>query len=171
MTLAYVFWHFAGTYPDTKVSLGVVDSSIVNKQYLYTYETVSDNKVRYEIYQSDKPIKLVNSNIEYMKYNDTNIVFWVVFGIAIIVLIIAFITDDDGWEANKAFDHALAWFTRCEIEQGQTYIYYAFGKLITKTSYKVNYVNVGNIRTLKMSPNYEPLEYQRDRKLNKMGIR
>lgn len=169
IALASIFWSFAGTFSESKVVLNVVDSAVINKDYLYTYTTISDNKVVYDIYQSKSPAKLINSNIEYNKYSDTNIIFWVLFCISIVALLI--FMSNESWDYDVAFDFALSWFIKCDLEDS-SYIYYAFGKLITKQNRSIshNYMQVGSIRYLKMLPDYESIKEKRERLLNKIGI-
>jgi len=160
---------FADTFSDSKRTLVISDSLNLNHTYQYVYQDVNGGDIEYKIHNSDKPLKVSDGKIELLKYNDINIVVWVIFGISLLISVILnvlAITNSDvdsEWDWNESFDYALEWFTKT-YKEGDEYYYYAFGKLLEKSRrHDDGTSSVGSLRKLKKRPNYEPVEKKRDR--------
>jgi hypothetical protein len=179
LTLAIISFNLAGTFPDSTDTYNVVAETKVKNTYIYVYETISDNKVKYEnIYQEGKPLEVKNGVITTQSYNGFNIFFWVLFVISVIVLVIAtFISDDDvNWEFQDAWLEAFTSLIYCEEENGEFY-YFALGRLISKTDRQVgrnyritNELRIEGFRDLYRCPKYQTKTQRRETLLNKIGI-
>lgn len=173
--LSCFFWTKAGTYPDVKTAIPVVDSLKSDGNFLYVYRIVENDKINYDIWKSDKPAKLVNSTIIYDKYNDKNVLYWVGFVccliITIVILGMAISDSDAAWNFSKSFNWTLSWFVKTDIV-GEYYIQYVFGKMVSKQMHlnSVEYLNINNLRNLRALPDYESVSEKRERSLKKIGI-
>lgn len=172
-TISIMLWHFAGTVPDVKESLVVIDSLHINHNYQYVYGTTIDNKIVYKLYNSETPKKLANNRIELSNYNDANVVLWIlfaIFGVVSTFIIVASLTNDRecSWDWDESFDYALSWFTKCYEEEKGIYYYYAFGKLLEKSPYHNDKLSIGSLRSLRMAPDYEPKKEKRDKIISKI---
>lgn len=169
-TISFILWTFAGTIPDEKSTITVVDSMHIDGNCQYIYRSVEENKIVYKIYNSDKPKIVTNSKIELSHYNEMNVGLWILFAIStfiLFILLLILVADgsrDYAWEWDDSFDYALSWFTKCHMdEKTKRYHYYAFGKLLETSSRSDETVSIGSLRKLKMRPSYEPKTEKRDR--------
>lgn len=173
--LSCFFWVKAGTYPDVKSTLPVVDSLKSDGNFLYVYKTIKNDKINYDIWESNVPVKLVNSAIIYDDYNDKNVLCWAGFAccliITIVILSISISNSDIAWNFSKSFNWALSWFVKADMVDDY-YIQYVFGKMVSKQMHlnSVEYLNINNLRNLRSLPDYESVNEKRDRTLKKIGI-
>jgi hypothetical protein len=159
-------WTFAGTIPNTKRTLIISDSLHLNHTYQYVYQDVDGNKIKYNIHNSDNPINIVDGKLEISRYNESNYALWIAFGVLLLISSILNVMaikneDDCKWDWNESFDYALEWFVKCYKED--VYYYYAFGKLLKKSSHGDEEVSIGSLRKLRMKPDYEPKKEKRNR--------
>lgn len=178
---AIIGFHYAGTFPDSIDTYSVVAETKVENTYIYVYETISDNKVKYEnIWQEGKPLEVKDGVIKLPSYNGFNIFFWILFGVPVVVLVIAAfvgIGDDDiGWGLEDAWKEAFCTLIYCEEENGYFY-YFALGRLISKTdrqigrNYRITHeLGIGGFRDLYRCPKYQTKTQRRETLLNKIGI-
>jgi hypothetical protein len=89
LTVAIISFNLADTFPDSTDTYKIVAETKVENTYIYVYETISDNKVKYEnIWQEGKPLEVKDGVVKLPSYNGFNIFFWVLFGILTVILII-----------------------------------------------------------------------------------
>lgn len=179
--IAIIGFHYADTFPDSIDTYSVVTETKVKNTYIYVYETISDNKVKYEnIWQEGKPLEVKDGVIKIPSYNGFNIFFWILFGVPVVVLVIAApvgIGDDDiGWGLEDAWKEAFCTLIYCEEENGYFY-YFALGRLISKTdrqivrNYRITHeLGIDGFRDLYRCPKYQTKTQRRETLLNKIGI-
>ena len=179
LALAIISFNLAGTFPDSTDIYKIVAETKVENTYIYVYETISDNKVKYEnIWQEEKPLEVKDGVVKLPSYNGFNIFFWVVFFISlVVVLIMTFVPDDDiNWNFKDAWLEAFTSLIYCEEENGEFY-YFALGRLISKTDRQVgrnyritNELRIDGFRDLYRCPKYQTKTQRRETLLNKIGI-
>ena len=180
--VAIVSFRYADTFPDSINTYNVVVETKVKNTYIYVYETISDNKVKYEnILSEGKPLIIKDGVIKLPSYNGLNVLFWVISVISVVVLVIAAfvgIGDDDiGWELEDSWKEAFSTLIYCEEENGEFY-YFALGRLISKKDRQISkYYNacvelsIGGFRDLYRCPKYQTKTQKRETLLNKIGIK
>jgi hypothetical protein len=179
LTLAIVSFNLADTFPDSIDTYKIVAETKVENTYIYVYETISDNKVKYEnIWQEGKPLEVKDGVVKLPSYNGFNIFFWVVFVISlVVVLIMTFVPDDDiNWNFKDAWLESFTSLIYCEEENGEFY-YFALGRLISKRDRQIStYYNasqelsISGFRDLYRCPKYQTKSQRRETLLNKIGI-
>lgn len=178
VTTSIVSFNLAGTFPDTTDTYNIVAETKVGNTFIYVYETISDNEVKYKnIWQEGKPLEVKNGVISSQSYNGFNILFWIIFTISSIIVIIASFGDSDAsWEFEDAWREAFTSLIYCEEENGEFY-YFALGRLISKTdrqvgrSYRITHeLRIDGFRDLYRCPKYQTKTQRRETLLNKIGI-
>jgi hypothetical protein len=179
LTLAIVSFNLADTFPDSIDTYKIVAETKVENTYIYVYETISDNKVKYEnIWQEGKPLEVKDGVVKLPSYNGFNIFFWVILFISLVVtLIMTFVPDDDiNWNFKDAWLEAFTSLIYCEEENGEFY-YFALGRLISKRDRQIStYYNasqelsISGFRDLYRCPKYQTKSQRRETLLNKIGI-
>jgi hypothetical protein len=179
--VAIIFFNYADTLPDSIDTYKIVAETKVENTYIYVYETISDNKVKYNnIWQEGKPLIIKDGVIKLPSYNGFNILFWVISVISVVVLGIATfvgIGDDNiGWELEDSWKEAFCTLIYCEEENGEFY-YFALGRLISKTdrqlgrNYRITHeLGIDGFRDLYRCPKYQTKTQRRETLLNKIGI-
>jgi len=175
ITTSIILWNFAGTIPNTSSTLTMLDSTHLDQSYQYIYKTIKDDKVVYNIYQSNVPLELPEGKLIISEYSSINVVLWILFVVSAIILCMLLLSsiydDDSSWDFGEAFDYALSWFTRCyrdEKNGDYKYIYYAFGKLMLTSRYPNDKPNIRSLRSLRMLPDYEPKQEKRNKTIEKI---
>jgi len=176
---AIISFNLTGTFPDVTDKYKVVAETKVENTYIYVFETISENEVKYDnIWQEGKPLEVKNGVITSQSYNGFNILFWVLFGILTVILIICtFVNDDDiNWESEDAWRESFNSLIYCEEENGEFY-YFALGRLISKTdrqisrNYRINQeLRIDGFRDLYRCPKFQTKTQKRETLLNKIGI-
>jgi hypothetical protein len=172
-------YHYAETFPPSIDKYNVVAKAKVKNTHIYVCESIINNKIKYEnVWQEGKPIEVKNGIITHQSYNSFNILFWIIFGVSVILLIIATIINDNdmGWEFEDVWLEAFTTLIYCEEENGEFY-YFALGRLISKTNrqinrrYKItNELRIDGFRDLYRCPKYQTKTQRRETLLNKIGI-
>jgi hypothetical protein len=179
LTLAIISFNLADTFPDSIDTYNVVAETKVGNTFIYVYETISDNEVKYKnIWQEGKPLEVKNGVITSKSYNGFNIFFWVVLFISLVVtLIMTCVPDDDiNWGFRDSWKEAFSTLIYCEEENGEFY-YFALGRLISKTDRQIgrrysitDELRVEGFRDLYRCPKYQTKTQRRETLLNKIGI-
>jgi hypothetical protein len=179
LTLAIISFNLADTFPDSIDTYKIVAETKVGNTFIYVYETIHDNKVKYEnIWQEGKPLEVKNGVITSKSYNGFNIFFWVILFISLVVtLIITCVPDDDiNWGFKDAWKEAFSTLIYCEEENGYFY-YFALGRLISKRdrqigrNYRITHeLGIDGFRDLYRCPEYQTKTQRRETLLNKIGI-
>lgn len=178
IVISYIY---AGTFEDDIHTYNVINTTKHNGNYIYTVETISDNKVEYKNYWYSKPINITNSKLSTTSYNGLNALLWLIFVVFIIVLLIStFLEDDTGWEFSTVFREAISKVIRSEEESGE-YYYTVFGRLIyksdtvlTPSSYYGNlasYFGIRDISSITSLPKFKTKSKKRETLLNSIGIK
>jgi hypothetical protein len=179
LTLAIISFNLADTLPDSIDTYKIVAETKVGNTFIYVYETISDNEVKYKnIWQEGKPLEVKNGVITSKSYNGFNIFFWVILFISLVVtLIMTCVPDDDiNWGFKDAWKEAFSTLIYCEEENGEFY-YFALGRLISKTDRQIgrrysitDELRVEGFRDLYRCPKYQTKTQRRETLLNKIGI-
>jgi hypothetical protein len=177
-----ILFSFAGTIPDSHAKYNIVAETKVDSTYIYIYEVISDNKIKYEnIWSEGKPIEVKNGVITLVSYHGGNYALWAFFVIIIIILIVAFFIglgdDDIGWDFEDAWESSFSSLIYCEEENGVFY-YFALGRLIEKRNNQISRhynanreLKIGGFRDLYRCPKYQTKKQKRETLLNNIGIK
>ena len=160
--------------PDVKRVTHVVKELNIEGSHCYFYFDDGDLEMRSE----SKPLKLTKSNniVEY-KYNDSNILVWLLYTVAFIMVVVAIFAGDDemNYELSKVFSRTVSFFTKCEVEDGRFYYYFG-DKLIGDVSCRrtdsniASYFGVRSLTELNNCPEWKSIQRKRENILNKLGI-
>ena len=114
-------------------------------------------------------------------YDDRNILFWILFGLTLLVFAISTIIgllngdDDIGWDLDSCQEISINNLIYCELE-GDTFYYMAFGRLIgqSKTQLKSRRIadsfHIHSLSDLKKCPKFSTKTQKRNNLLDKLGI-
>jgi hypothetical protein len=180
VVVSIISFHYAGTFPDTTDTYNVVTETKVENTYIYVYETISDNQIKYEnIWQDGKPLEVKDGLISLQSYSGFNILFWVIFSISTLLVVIAslFMGDTDvSWDIEESWKEAFSTLIYCEEENGVFY-YFALGRLISKRDRQISRsyrpaseLSISGFRDLYRCPKYQTKTQRRETLLNKIGI-
>ena len=87
IVVSVILFSFAGTIPDSHDKYNIVAETKVENTYIYIYETISDNKIKYEnIWSEGKPTEVKNGVITLVSYHGGNYALWGFFIIKIKVV-------------------------------------------------------------------------------------
>lgn len=148
---------------------------------LYVYVTVekSNSVLDYDVRTSERPIKLVGDYIVEKTWNDANIILWVPFVIAVIILLVGvFANDDDlNWGFDDVFNDAISPFVRCELEDG-LYHYFVGDRFFGKYDYDQRNqsrcigrrLNINSFTNIRNAPVWKTKNMRRSGKLEELGI-
>jgi hypothetical protein len=176
-----ILFSFAGTIPDSHYKYNIVAETKVDSTYIYIYEVISDNKIKYEnIWSEGKPIEVKNGVITLVSYHGGNYALWAIFFIIVIILIVVFfigLDDDDiGWDFEDVWESAFCSLIYCEEENGVFY-YFALGRLIEKRNNQISRhynanreLKIGGFRDLYRCPKYQTKKQKRETLLKNIGI-
>lgn len=133
--------------------------------YVYVKKNIHNNKIFYDNICSDVPLKLINGNIYDIKYNDMNVVMWVISGILILILIVITISDNYCWNLKQIYGNTFNYFIFCD-KINKTYKYHAFNKLILSTDSqfsdrkRLNHIlKISSFNELNRCPKYKNKKY------------
>lgn len=176
--IAIVSFYFAGTIPDARFEEKIDGSIIVNNQYLYIKEYVSDNTIKYEIIQSDKPLVIKDSKYIHYDYSGFNIALWVTFGISLGLMILCTIVgwagdEDASWNIKGSWRESFICLIYCELENDK-YHYMALDRLIIIQDRRLSSCQVEQLisgfKDLRLCPKYKTKTQKREDNLSKLGI-
>ena len=122
------FW--GGRIPDTTTTAHIISS--FKDAGKYNYVTKSD---RYSIITFDKEQKLDNNgNLTYVETSAFSILCYVIFGILVLILVIASLINDDetGWDLPEVLEKTMLRTVRCDTD-GDLIYYSLYGKLLLKS--------------------------------------
>jgi len=182
IVVSIILFSFAGTIPDSHDKYNIVAETKVENTYIYIYEVISDNKIKYEnIWSEGKPIEVKNGVITLVSYHGGNYALWAFFVIIVIVLIVAFfigLSDDDiGWDFEDVWESAFSSLIYCE-EENSVFYYFALGRLIGKRNNQISRhynaateLKIGGFRDLYRCPKYQTKKQKRETLLNNIGIK
>ena len=160
--------------PDKKEVTHVVKELNIEGSHCYFYFNDGDLEMR----SSVKPIKLTKENniVEY-KYNDSNILVWIIYIISFVFVIVGIFAGEDemNYQLDRVFSKTVSFFTKCEVENGSFYYYFG-NKLIGENGYRrtesniANYFGVRSLTELNNCPEWKSIQRKRENILNKFGI-
>jgi hypothetical protein len=165
---------FLNSLSDIKVVTHVVKEFKHEGNHCYLYYDDGDLEMKTSLI----PFKLTkNNNIVEYKYNDANVVVWVVYVIVFIMVVVGIFANDDetNYELDRVFSKTVSFFTKCEVEDGRFYYYFG-NKLIGENSNRrtesniANYFGVRSLTELNNCPEWKSIQRKRENILNKLGI-
>jgi len=171
--LTILLFPFLNSFKDEKVVTPIYKEMKIDKQYCYIYQDDGD----FEMKSFSQKQKLHNGNLIEYQFNDANVFTWVGFIILCLFIVVPIFANDSDleYEMDDVFTRTISFFTKCEVED-EYYIYYCFGKLISKERRQMNSRNIANhcgINSLvqfRNCPDYQSIQMKRHNTLNKLGI-
>lgn len=173
------------TFPNLNCLPDKTDRHFVDHHYrsgdLYVYVTVEKRNggLDYDARTSEKPINLVGGYIVEKSWNDANMILWIPFVIAAIILLVGvFATDDDlNWSFDEVFNEAISPFVRCELEDG-LYHYFVGDRFFGKYDYDQRgqsrcigrRLAIHSFANLRNAPVWKTRSMNRKGKLEELGI-
>jgi hypothetical protein len=132
---------FLNSIPD------VVDEKRIDYRYekdgrdFYVTVDIESNKESYEVEAYDKgnPPVIKNGSIVETRWNDANILLFLLCGVAIIMIAVGIFSGDDdiSFDLRKVFYMTASRFVVCELEEG-IYYYFLDGRLLGKSDHPMN---------------------------------
>ena len=121
----------ANQVPDSSTTKHIV--SVFKDAGKYNYVAVNSEGYKVITFSEEKKLDN-NGNISYLESNWLAIILYVIFGVSLLVVIIAtFMNDDDvGWEFPETWEKTMLKEVRCE-DDGGIYNYSLRGKLLLKS--------------------------------------
>lgn len=176
LILAVISFHFAGSFASYDKATKIEKEIKVDTGYVYLYQKISDSEIKYDIIYSREKLNIdKNGYLHTIEYHGANILFWLIFGISMLIVIIASFDSDSGWDFGDVRDRAFGSIVQSEIEEGE-YIYFCMGRLVGKSNRQVRrkYIpgefGVRGLRDLYTCPKYKTKSQNRENLLNKLGI-
>jgi hypothetical protein len=180
--LSIISFKYAGEIPDTQKELFIIKSvdlgDIYKNRYAYIYESSMSNEIKTELISFEKPQDLVNNKLIYTKYNDLNVLLWVLFGISSLLFVIpSFMYDDSdvNWELKDVWYDSIRSTIYSELEDG-IYYYMSFGRLIHKSEKLLTPESVmrnsgiDSLTDIKSMPKFKTKSLKRESILKQIGI-
>jgi hypothetical protein len=156
----------------------LIDTIKVENQNLYVVEKIEDSLKKYEIIQSESKLEIRDNNIIFYDTNPFTVVFWIIFGISILIVVVGSIAGwigEDGWDLSDVHDKSFSELISCELEDN-IYYYVALGRLVGKSTTQkkrdrvLGDFGVYGFSDLRLCPKWESKINKRDNKLSKLGI-
>lgn len=176
LILTCLAFFYAGSFEGYIERTKIERSVKVDTGWVYLYSRISDNKIKYELIQSNAPLELKNGFFETMEYHEMNVLLWVIFVIGIIILAIGTFSDEFGWSWSDTKEYTIGKLVECEYEDGK-YIYLLNDRLLGErdrqiSSYKrvCREFDIYSLSELAIKPNYETKNKKRQNALQKLGI-
>lgn len=146
-------------------------------KYAYITSEISNHEIDYDIETFTKKPKIVNNKIITMRYNDANILIWIVFILSALFIIVPIFSDDSDmdYEMDDVYTLTLSYFVSCDFIDNE-FVYHTDTKIIGKSNHQRNdrniadYYGIRSQRNLNNCPEYMSLQRARQNKLNKLGI-
>lgn len=173
------------TFPNLNCFPDKTNRLFVDHQYrsgdLYVYVTVekSNSVLDYDVRTSERPIKLVGDYIVEKSWNDANMILWIPFVIAAIILVVGFFAKDEdlSWEFDEVFYDAISPFVRCELEDG-LYHYFVGDRFFGKYDYDQRNqsrcigrrLSINSFTSIRNAPVWKTKNMRRSGKLEELGI-
>jgi hypothetical protein len=181
---------YAGTFEPVRNEIIVLQDiklDSLQKEYLYLYSYLKNNKIVYNVLQLNEPAKLVDGKYIYYSYNEFNKLMWILFVVSLTLIIIGTLIGtkdkDVGWEVEESYIYAISRFLICEEENGK-YYYILFGKLVfvsddllnkgymglTTSESIIRGLCINSLSDLSAYPNFKTKKEKRDWLLSKLGV-
>jgi len=180
--LSIISFKYVDEIPDTQKELFVVKSLDLGdkykNRYAYIYETSISNEIKTEVISFEKPQDLVNNKLIHTKYNELNIVIWILFFLFTLLFIIpSFMYDDSdvNWELKDVWYDSIRSTIYSELEDG-VYYYMSFGRLIYKSEKLLTPESVmrnsgiSSLTDIKSMPKFKTKSLKRESILKQIGI-
>lgn len=171
--LACLIFPFVGSFKDEKSETLIYKEMKIDNQWCYLYHDDGDIEMK----SFSQKQTLHNGKLVEYEFNDANVISWVGFIILLLIIIIPIFANDSDleYEMDDVFTKTISFFTKCEVED-EYYMYYCFGKLISKERRQMNSRNIAShcgINSLvqfRNCPDYQSIQMKRHNTLNKLGI-
>jgi hypothetical protein len=172
---------FLNSIPD------IVDYKRIDYKYekygrdFYVTVDIESNKESYEIepYEKENPPVIKNGKIVETRWNDANIILWLLCGVAAIMIAVGIFSGDDdlSFDLRKVFYMTASRFVVCELE-GDIYYYFLDGRLLGKSErpmnleyeYICNKFSVTSRTKLASFPKWKTKTAKRNEKFESIGI-
>lgn len=128
LCVCIILFSFAGTIKEQTDRYDVVKTLNIKDKYIYIY-TKNDT---YNLISLDKEINLENGVLKLKKYNEINVLLWVIFSIlSFFYFLFLCLADesDRSWELKDCRHLSFSKLIYCEEENGKFY-YFAMDRLI-----------------------------------------
>jgi len=147
----------------------------------YVIQSIEKNEEKFEARAYDKgnPPEIKNGRIVERRWNDANIVLFLVAGAAAIMIAVGiFAKDEDiSFDLRKVFSMSASRFVECELEDG-SYFYFLDGRLLGKSDrelhreydYLCRHFSVSSRSKLASFPKWKTKNARRGEKLDNLGI-
>lgn len=179
LVTAFVSFFFAGTFPKVAYKKEVLIEHKEGPDWIYVVRD-KNKETGYDILTSQVKQDLSDDNcLLVTRYNELNVLIWLLFGACLTVFsiftILGIAGDDDfGWEIEECEEKALNNLVECELEDG-TFYYIAIGRLLGNTKNQLrsdisNHFGVYSLSDLKRCPKFSTKEAKRNNILDKIGI-
>lgn len=170
-----ICFNLAGSFEPYETQSHIINKFQDGDKIVYVTKSKSDSDFKYETLIRTEEIEIdENGYYHYMKYNDLNILFYVLYGIGILWIIIGIFIEDDNFDFRSNWKEALLSLVNVELEN-DTYYYMALGRLVGKsdkslTCNALSNFGVKSLRDIYLCPRYELKYKRRNNILSKLGI-
>jgi len=169
---------FLNSIPDIKDRREIVFEHVKDKKTFYIVRDAIHNRIEYEVVTEKNPIIEDNNIISY-RYDDRNILLWVVFISSLIFLLVGiFVSDDDfSFGLENVYTETLSKYIVCEFEEGK-YYYFIYDRLLGFSDEPLHQSYKNLARRFKLYkhsqlnnyPIWETKKMNRRNKLNELGV-
>lgn len=170
-----ICFNLAGSFEPYEAQSHIINKFQDGDKIVYVTKFKSDSDFKYETLIRTEEIEIdENGYYHYMKYNDLNILFYVLYGIGILWIIIGIFIEDDNFEFKSNWREALLSLVNVELENDK-YYYMALGRLVGKSDKSLTWNALSNfgvksLRDIYLCPKYELKHTRRNNILSKLGI-
>ena len=179
LVVAIITFPFLNSLPD-EIRKTPIDKELkIDGDYIYLSRDVVSGEISYDAKTFHKKQKLTGGVYLIEKeYDDTNIFIWLLFVIALLVVIFgSFIIDTDvNWNFEKVSQMTISYFITCEEEDGIYYYLYndrlltKSEKIISSYSNMADKLDIYSFSQLRNFPIWNSKQRKRNIKLDELGI-
>ena len=166
LAIVLISYQFAGSFEEVEDKSLIIKDIDLNESSYY----IISNEDNFLLIEKNNDLVIKNNHIIQYKYNDTNVLFWILFVSTLIGFLISSFDDNDGWNFNYILKETIRDFIRCDQEDNK-YNYHIFGKLISRSD-RMIYRNEFKLKLkdIKLLPDYNSKSMIRDKKLKIIGL-
>jgi hypothetical protein len=170
----FIFYHFAGSFKENSYKREVISEIKQATEWVYVVESNTTTD-KYKILTFDDRQDLSKGYLIEMRYNDINILFWILFTISIAIVVVGSFLDEANWDISDVKKLAIRKIITCELEDGK-YHYLSLGRLLGVydrriVSDNLNYeLRVYELDDVWRCPEFKTKKQNRNHKLDKLGV-
>ena len=180
LVVAIITFPFLNSLPD-EIRKTPIDKELkIDGDYIYLSRDVVSGEISYDAKTFHKKQKLTGGVYLIEKeYDDANIFIWLLFVIALLVVIFgSFIINDNdvNWDFEKVSQKTISYFITCEEEDGIYYYLYndrlltKSNKIISSYSNMADKLDIYSFSQLRNFPIWNSKQIKRNSKLDELGI-